>query len=516
MWHGLVSGLLSTLSSASGLTIVVLGSLAGIIGGFLPGLSAPGALALLLPLTFKMSPAHGVVFLVAAYTGAQYGGSMTATVLNTPGAPESAVMTLDGFALTKLGRGREALQGALWAGLIGGLAGVLVLVALVGPVSTLGPKFGPPEYTALATLGFTVAATASRGSGVKGIASIAFGVLLSTVGIDHISGVQRLTFGFPSLFGGFQLIPVLIGLFAVSEAVYLLTSPGSMGSRVPQRNDRFRARSLGKHGGAIGVGSVVGLLIGVLPGGGAALASFLGYSGARAVSPERDQFGRGAIDGLLGPEAADKAIVGAALIPLLALGVPSTASAGILLGGLEVHNLVPGPGFVSGNGKLVYSLLAGALLANVAVFAVGRVMVGPVTRLRTLNGPALGLIILCISLIASYAYNSVAFSIWVTGCMGLMGYLMRRGGFPLAPVIFGVLLGPIFEDNLRRTLTASGNSILPLLTHPVSAGLLALAVVVAALGLIGGWRDARKKGMPPEDVAAKGGTGGANVPVPQT
>lgn len=478
---GVVHALGATLTSPVGLVVIVVGSLAGIVGGFIPGLSAPGALAILLPFTFGMDATDAIVFLVAAYTGAQYGGSITATLLNTPGAPESAVMTVDGFALTRAGQARRALHGGLIAGLVGGLVGVVLLMALIGPAGALGPKFGPPMYASLAVLGFTVTASVSAGARWRGVACVAFGVLLSTVGLDPVSGIQRFTFGLPSLYGGFQLVPVLIGLFAVSEAMVLVTRTAVKTSGAVDGGSRFGFPDAWRHRSVILMGSAVGSLVGILPGGGGALASWLGYSAAKAVSREPEAFGRGAIDGLLGPEAADKAIVGTALIPLLALGVPSTASAGVLLGGIEIHNLVPGPGFLTSSSALVYSLIAGVVLANIAVYGLGRSLIPALLHLRSIDDAALGFVILAIAVLGSYAYNAVPMSV-ITACsMGIVGYLLRRAGFPLAPVILGLLLGPIFETNLRLTLTASGGSLLPFATEPVSAGLLALALLVLVL-----------------------------------
>lgn len=459
--------------------LIALGAGLGIFGGAMPGLSAPGALAISLPFTYSMNALEGVSFLASIYTGAQYGGSITATLLNTPGAPESAVMTLDGFELTRRGLARKALQGAIWAGFVGGLIGIVFLVLLLSTVVQEAARFGPVQYTALAVLGFTAMSSIAIGSHVKALAAAMLGLLFSVVGLDPITATPRFTFGSPDLYGGLPLVPALIGLFAVSEGLILAERGLLMSSSEAQKPVRFGWTDFLEHSRSMGVGSAVGLVIGVLPGGGASIASWLAYSLSRFVSKEPQNYGKGALDGLLAPEAADKSMVGASLIPLLALGVPSTASAGVILGGFELHNIVPGPDLLNTHPDLVYAIIAALLVANFAVACWRFALIYPLLRVRAVQPAVLGVFVLVLSLIGAYADNGVKFSMVLAISMGIFGYFLRRADIPIAPIILGMLLGPIFDQNLRRALIASDGSLAPFVEDPFSLTLLGLAAALA-------------------------------------
>jgi putative tricarboxylic transport membrane protein len=465
------------------LAAVGLGALLGILGGATPGLSAPGALAVFLPFTFSMDALTGVSFLAAIYTGAQYGGSITATLFNTPGAPESAVMTLDGFALTRAGLARKALEAALWAGLVGGVFGLAALLAVLGPAVSLAVRFGPVEYASLAVLGFTAMSSVTVGPRAKALAATVFGILLGTVGLDPITAVPRYTFGLPALFGGLPLIPVLVGFFAISEGLMLIEKGGAHADLRSQRREGFGVREAAGHLPVMIAGGAVGTLVGVLPGGGASVASWIAYSVGRFVSREASRFGAGALDGLIAPEAADKAIVGGALVPLLTLGVPSTAGASVLIGGFELHNVVPGPDLLASQGPLVYGLLGTVLLANFAVWLWGRALIRPLLRVRAVAPAALGVGVLVLSLLGAYAYDSVLFSMALATAAGIAGYFLRKADVPVAPIILGLIIGPIFDQNFRRALINSNGSLSPFVTHPISLAMLAASAAFALLPL---------------------------------
>jgi putative tricarboxylic transport membrane protein len=446
--------------------LIALGAGLGIFGGAMPGLSAPGALAISLPFTYSMNALEGVSFLASIYTGAQYGGSITATLLNTPGAPESAVMTLDGFELTRRGLARKALQGAIWAGFVGGLIGIVFLILLLSTVAQEAARFGPVQYTSLAVLGFTAMSSVAMGSHIKALAAAMLGLLFSVVGLDPITATPRFTFGLPDLYGGLPLVPSLIGLFAVSEGLILAERGLLMSSSEAQKPVRFSGRDFIEHSRSMGVGSAVGLVIGVLPGGGASIASWLAYSLSRFVSKEPQNYGKGAIDGLLAPEAADKSMVG------------------VILGGFELHNIVPGPDLLTTHPDLVFAIIAALLVANIAVACWGFALIPPLLRVRAVQPAVLGVFVLVLSLIGAYADNGIKFSMVLAISMGIFGYFLRRADVPIAPIILGMLLGPIFDQNLRRALIASDGSLAPFVEDPFSLTLLALASMLALIVIL--------------------------------
>lgn len=475
MLADLAHALLDVIVNYRLIALVVAGAGLGIVGGAMPGLSAPGALAISLPFTYSMTALEGVSFLAAIYTGAQYGGSITATLLNTPGAPESAVMTLDGFELTRRGLARKALQGSIWAGFVGGAFGIVFLVIVLGTVADEAARFGPVQYTSLAIFGFVAMSSIAMGSKIKAFAAAMLGLLISMVGLDPITATPRYTFGSADLYGGMPLVPVLIGLFAVSEGLILVERGLLASASEAQKPIGFRWSDFVACWRAMGIGSAVGLAIGVLPGGGASIASWLAYSLARTTSKQPSEYGKGALDGLLSPEAADKAMVGASLVPLLALGVPSTASAGVIIGGFELHNIVPGPDLLKSQPGLVFAIIAALVFANVAVFAWGQALVPLLLRVRAIQPAVLGVSVLVLSLMGTYAFNGVVFSMTLSVGAGIFGYFLRKAEFPLAPIILGMLLGPIFDQNLRRAMITSGGDLLPFVQDPISVALLALA-----------------------------------------
>jgi putative tricarboxylic transport membrane protein len=466
--------------SIQNLISLLIGSFCGIIGGAMPGLSTAGTLALLLPFTMNMEPLPAIAILVAAYTGAQYGGSITATLFNTPGAPESAVMTIDGFALSKLGLARKGLLGALWAGLIGGLIGVAFLVFLAPWLAAEALNFGPPEFTALAVLGLTVMASLGRGSAVKGFLAGFFGMFISMIGLDPINGTPRMTLGLGDMIGGVPLIPALIGLFAVSESLRLLLADERKGAvrLANQQRVGFTMSDFVSTLRYVVVGSLVGVFVGVKPGGGATIASWLAYSAARAIAPQKDRqkFGSGALGGLLAPEAADKATVGAALIPLLSLGIPASASGAVILGAFQLHDMIPGPLLFTNQPDLIRDLFLALVLANIAVFAVGRGMIEVLIRVRSLDTGVLGIVILIMSTLGAYAFGGSPWDVLIACLLGAVGYAFQLSGIPLAPVVLGMVIGPLFEINFRRSLLLSHDSFLIFVNRPVSCWLFVLSI----------------------------------------
>lgn len=451
----------------------------------MPGLSTAGAIALALPFTVTMPALRGIVFLIAMYSGSVYGGSITATLLNTPGAPESAVMTYDGYALTKAGQAGKALWVALISGTIGGLIGAAMLIVVAKPLAAEAIHFGPAEYTALALLGLS-ALTMLTGHPAKALVSSSVGLLLATVGPDPIMQVSRFTFGTRALSGGISFIPVLIGLFAISQAMVLIRSdtiapkapPFHFWSGFPTLKELRRLTKF------IALGSGLGVFVGVKPGGGSVVASLLSYSAAKQVSSRKEEFGHGALEGLATPEAADKATVGAALVPALTLGIPASSTSAILIGALEVHGIRPGPFLFTSHGTLVEGILAGLLIATVAVSAIAMCLIPFVGRLITSLQPRyIGLVMLILAVLGSFAFENSLFGAEIAIAAGIVGYFMRRYDFPLAPLVLTMVIGPILESNVRQAMIIFGGDPYGFFKQPVAFGIICVAAALIVIPL---------------------------------
>jgi putative tricarboxylic transport membrane protein len=476
-----------------GLFFIVIGAILGIIGGAMPGISSSGMVALTIPFTFGMDPIMSIILLTAIYSGASYGGSITATLLNTPGEPSAAVMTFDGYALTKKGLAGKALWAALISGTIGGLIGTIILICASIPLAREALSFGPPEYFALALFGLTVLAMLTEGSVVKGLIVCIFGLLIATIGLDPINGVQRMTFGFPILFEGIKFIPALIGLFAVSEAFDLMCdrkknekiANSGLWSTMLTRKE---LKGIMKY---TLVGTAIGMFVGIKPGGGATIASIISYSVAKQISPNKANFGKGQLEGLACPEAADKATVGAALIPLLTLGLPASATTAVLIGAFTLHGIQPGPSLFTTHGDLVYGLFASLLLANIAIFLLGLIGIPIFTEISRVPKPVLGAVILVLTLLGSYASETNMMGVWVTLVFGIIGYVMKKYKFPVAPIVLGLVLGPLLERNLRQSLLLGDYTIF--FTRSISLVILIISVIFVILPIYWHFRDKKKQ-----------------------
>jgi putative tricarboxylic transport membrane protein len=462
----------------------------GIVGGALPGISPSIAMALLLPFTVGMDPVPAIVMLAAVYVGAEYGGSIPAILIRTPGTNAAAATVIDGHEMHRQGRGGEALGISLVSGFVGGLAGLAVLVLATGPLARLALAFTPPAYFALGVLGLSVIAGLSGNSLAKGLFAAVLGFMIATIGTDPVSGVARFTFGSPDLLGGIRPIVVMVGLFAVTELMVQAVEPawarteaGAARLRLPgwaTWKRLFRPQA---------IGAVVGTFEGVTPGAGGSIAAFLSYNEARRWSKHPEEFGKGSVEGVAAPECANNTVTGAALVPLLGLGIPGSNSAAILLGGLLLHGLAPGPLLFEKNPEVVYGLFGGLLVANVAMLLLGLVILGPCLWL--VNRPRHYLMAFILALIVSgiYALQGSLFDVGLALGAGVLGYALRYCGVPTLPLVLGVVLGFMIESNYRRSLVLSGNEHAIFWQDPISLVLLALAAVIVAGSL---WRERRR------------------------
>jgi putative tricarboxylic transport membrane protein len=466
------------------------GTLWGIFGGALPGLSPSISMALLLPFTYGMQPIPAIVLLASVYVGAEYGGSIPAILIRTPGTNAAAATTLDGYEMTKQGRGGEALGISLVSGLVGGLFGLVVLVLATEPLARVALAFTPAAYFGLAVLGLSVIASLAGGSLTKGLIAASFGLMVATVGTDPVSGVPRFTFGSPDLLEGIRPILVMVGLFAAAEMLVQIGEPEW--AKVEARDTRLKLPSLAMFrrllpAQAIGCG--IGTFEGISPGGGGTIAAFMAYNETRRWSKNPDAFGKGAPEGVAAPESANNVVTATALVPLLSLGIPGSNSAAILLGGFLVHGLTPGPMLFVRAPDVVWGLYGGLLIANVAMLLLGLVILTPALWLVNRPKPYLVAAILALIVSGVFAVQQSLFDLGLVLGFGVVGYVLRWAGVPVLPLVLGVVLGFMLESNYRRSLVLSGGDHAVFIEDPVALGLLTAAVLLTGFSL---WREFRR------------------------
>jgi putative tricarboxylic transport membrane protein len=449
----------------------------GILGGALPGISPSITMALLLPLTYTLEPTVAIVMLASTYVGAEYGGSIPAILIRTPGTNAAAATVTDGYAMKLQGRAGEALGISLYSGFVGGLFGLGVLVLLAERLSTVALAFTPQAYFALGVLGLSVIASLSRESLVKGLMAGVLGLMISTVGTDPVTGLTRFTFDSPDLLSGIAPILVMVGLFAIGE---LLAQTGEPGWQAVEERARIRfpGPAMWKRIALPQlIGSIIGTFEGVMPGGGGAVSSFLAYNEARRWSRHKEEFGHGSPEGIAAPEAANNTVACAALIPLLSLGIPSSNSAAVLLGGFLMHGLLPGPMLFVQDTNVVTGLFTGLLAANIAMVIIGYLIMGPCIWLVSRPKPYLMAFIYALVVSGVYAIETSEFQVGLALGFGVVGYAMRYFAVPLLPMVLGVVLGFMVESNYRRALVLSSGDHMTFVQDRISAVLLAVAFI---------------------------------------
>ena len=473
------------------LLYIVAGVIAGIFVGALPGLTATTGCALLLPFTFGHAPLQGLLMLVGVFCGGIYGGSLSAILLRTPGTPAAAATMLDGFPMAERGEARRAIGMATVASFVGGSIGALIMTALAPVLARAGLAFGPPEFFALTLFGLTMIVAVSGRNLLRGALAAAAGVLITTIGFDPISAQARYTFGVRELLGGVELIPVLIGLFGVAQVLLraerLLIFPDDInaGSLFPRMADLIKTRW------TMVKSAVIGVFVGAVPGAGCDIAAFAAYSEARRAAPDPQTFGHGDIQGIAAPEAANNAGTAGALIPMLSLGVPGDAVTAVLLGALTIHGFEPGPVFFAANLELVNSIFAGVIVTQAVLLVVGLFLAGMFAKLIRIDQKIMVPAILFLCMFGAYSVRYSLFDMWLTLGIGAIGYLLEKARIPLSPMLLGIVLGTLTEQNLRRSLIISGDNPLIILQRPVSAGLVLMAVVA----VVAMWRASRGPGV---------------------
>lgn len=477
------AGSLLTLETALS---ILIGSFVGLVVGALPGLGAVVAVVLLLPLSFQFGAGPGVILLVSAYTSAEYGGSISSVLLRIPGTPAAVVTMLDGVPLRRKEGSQKALSLTLIASTIGGLFGAVVLTVLSVPLASVALRFSDPEFFLLGLVGlFAVTALAGKSKARTGI-GVVLGLLLGTVGVDAATGVQRFTFGQTGLYEGLDMITVVVGLFAVTEVFAmargtddgLLAESTSAAALVGKRASFSEVVRLWK---PLAVGSTIGSTVGVFPGMGAGPAAWLSYAAARSASRRYDEFGHGNPEGVVAPEAANNAAVGGAMVPVLAFGIPGSASMAVVMGALIVKGIVPGPRTFTENPVLVYSIFLGFGAAVVGMYLCGRLLTPLIARLIRVPRHYLVPIITVTSLMGVYSATTQVLPIWIMLGVAVAALWFREASISLPGVVLGFVLSPIIEESLRRSLSLSDGDFMIFLTRPYSIGII---VVTSLAGLI--------------------------------
>jgi putative tricarboxylic transport membrane protein len=472
--------------TAKNLFYCLVGTIVGTVVGVLPGLGPVATIAILLPITFGLEPTTALIMLAGIYYGASYGGSTTAILVNLPGETSSVVTALDGYQMARQGKAGEALLVAALGSFFAGTVGTIIIAAFAPPLGELALKFGPADYFSLMVLGLIAAVVLAHGSIIKAIAMIILGLLLGLIGTDVTSGVERFTFGVPELADGLDFVVIAMGVFGIGEIVANLerpeehretfaTSAKSLGVWRLSREDFRRAWPASVRG------TLLGSALGILPGGGATLGAFSSYMMEKKLAKDPKRFGKGAIEGVAGPESANNAGAQTSFIPMLTLGLPSNAVMALMIGALMIHNIQPGPQVMTGNPQLFWGLIASMWIGNVLLVILNLPLIGIWIKLLTVEYRLLFPVILLLCAIGVYSVSSSAFLVYATALFGLIGYIFAKLQCEPAPLLLGFVLGPMMEENLRRAMTMSGGNASIFVTEPVSLILLLLAAGLLVL-----------------------------------
>jgi len=476
--------------SPANLAYLLMGVFVGMVVGIIPGFGPAAALAVLLPITFGMEPSGAVIMLAAIYYGSQYGGTITSILLNTPGESSSVAATFDGYPLAQQGRAGPALVMQAVASFVGGTLGVVLITLLAPPFSQLARSFGPPEFFLLVVMGLSTLIVMIGSNWRLGLVSALIGFALGTVGVDLETGNSRFTFGSAELIGGIDFIPVAIGLFGLGELYYAFYSglhvSGSGGIVQYQKEKRFwpTRRDYAESNGALARGSLLGFVVGVLPGAGATVASLMSYSVEKSVSRTPEKFGKGMMAGLVGPEAANNAASSGAMVPLLTLGIPGSAATAVLLAAFVLWGLTPGPLLMAVKPAFAWGLIASMYLGNMALLALNVFAIPLFVQMIRLPYRILAPAVILVCTLGTYSVNGSIVETWIMFGAGLAGFFMKRYGYSPAALVLALVLGPLAEQSLRQSLIISRGSLSIFVDRPVSLAILLLTLALVIGGVI--------------------------------
>ncbi|MEK9904230.1 MAG: tripartite tricarboxylate transporter permease [Rhodospirillales bacterium] len=488
-----LGAMFSVLGDPSLLLLIFITTIGGVIIGALPGLGATTGAALLLPFTLTMDPVHAITVLTTIYVSATFAGSITAILINTPGTAAAAATCLDGYPLAQRGEAGRALGIAVVASTIGGIFSVVVLAIAAPLLARVAYEFRPPEYFALTIFGLAMLASISQGGAIRNLMGGVFGVWLATIGADATTGVERFMFGNYDLYEGLNFIPVLVGLFAISELLVQSTTLNQVFERISMKAVKLPTmadyRKIWK---AVLRSCGIGTFIGILPAEGATVASMIGYSEAKRWSKTPEEFGKGAVEGVAGAEAANNAATGGAMVPTLVLGIPGSGTTAVILVGLLVHGLRPGPHLFTEQIEKVYAIFGAMFVANVMFFILGLFAAKLFARVTLVPRGMLWPVVLAFSVLGAYSLDQAMVDVYIALIFGVIGYLFRRFGFALAPVAIGLILGEMVETNLQNSLKMFDGQWWMIPMQPLAALFLVLAILGISQPYILGYLSRRK------------------------
>ncbi len=477
----------------SPLIAMTIGTVLGMIVGAIPGIGPAQLIPISIPVTFTMEPVTALMFLLGEFIGGTYGGSISAILVNSPGTPASIATTFDGYPLARAGKAGKALKMALYGSVIGDLLGTMVLILVAERIARIALKFGPAEITSVIVLSMTLVVAVAGRSLVKGFLSAVMGALLATIGMDSITGTSRLTFGIVELQKGIGLLPLIIGLFAVSEILTIAErrirrrAEQVRSLRDEKRDDRrLSLRELWSVRGALGRGALMGMGIGSLPGLGASVAAILGYGWARRASRDPDSFGKGCLEGVAAPECANNAETSGALLPFLTLGIPGSGLVAILGGAFLLHGLEPGPLLFEEHGDKIYAIYFGLIAINVIMLIVGLGFMNLFHYVVRVPKDILFSIVFILCVGGIFSMSASLHDVWVMLIFGVLGYGMLKLEIPIPPLLIAFLLVPMFERSMRQALLISGGDPLTFITHPISAAFLLLTLIWLVFRIVRG------------------------------
>jgi len=460
------------------LFLVCLGTLIGIFVGAMPGLSATMAIALLLPLTFGLSPESGLSMLAALYMGAMYGGSIAAILIKTPGTPAAAATILDGYPMAQQGKAGKALGISLTASLVGGVISSIALMSVAPLLGYVALQFGPVELFAVAVLGITIIGSLTQGSPIMGLLSGVLGLLLAMVGMDTITGTPRFTFGQINLFSGIPFVVALIGLFSIPQAIRLVTQKENESGAVSKFTDKmlptmkefiFLLPTMVRS-------ALIGIFTGIIPGTGGDTSCWFAYNETKRFSKHKELFGTGIPEGIAAPEAANNAVVGGALIPTISLGIPGSSATAILMGGLMVHGIMPGPTLMTEYAGVTYTLIWAVMFSNIAMFVLGLLFTRASIVVTRVKNRVLAPVIVILCVIGSFAINNSVFDVLLMFGFGLLGYFMDKIKMPTAPMVLGLILGNLLGNSLYQSLLIGQGSVMIFIKNPIAMVLLTISL----------------------------------------
>ncbi|NTA40201.1 tripartite tricarboxylate transporter permease [Agrobacterium salinitolerans] len=492
IFNGILLGFGQALTPEA-LLFCLIGCILGTLVGVLPGIGPSATIAMLLPITLGLSPLIALIMLAGIYYGAQYGGSITAILVNVPGEPSTAVTAIDGYAMAKQGRAGPALSISAIGSFVAGTVATLVLAVASPALSQIALQFGAPEYFSLTLLGIILVVVLSQGSLLKGLAMAVFGLLMGQVGTDVFTSATRFTFGFDELRSGIDFIAVSVGVFGVAEILRNLEADDGISRAVHKITQLLpNGEDFRRSAGPIVRGTVLGSLLGVLPGGGAFLSSFASYAVEKRLSKHPHEFGKGAIEGVAGPESANNAGAQTSFIPMLTLGIPSNAVMALMIGAMVVQGIQPGPRVIVSQPELFWGLIASMWVGNAMLVLLNLPLVGVWVRMLRIPYSVLFPGILAFACIGTFSANGLEINLYVLAASGLGGYLLTRIGCDPAPFLLGFVLGPMVEEHFRRAMLISEGNLAVFVERPISAVLMLITVVIALLTFVPSLLNARK------------------------